>query len=336
MQKFDCTFSSATVEYFFDYSVEYLFAQYSERKIILLTDANVFAAHPSIFLNRPTIVIEAGEQHKNQATVDKIIEELLRLETDRNTLLVGIGGGVVTDIAGYVAGIYMRGIDVGFVPTTILAMVDASIGGKNGIDVGVYKNMIGLIRQPKFLCYDLALLQTLPNAEWINGFAEIIKHACIKSEPMFRHLVAQQLSDFQNNHQLLSDLILQNAQIKNVVVQNDEFEKGDRKLLNFGHTLGHAIENELQLPHGHAISVGMMVASRLSAKQNGFAGVADIEKVLKQYGLTVAANYDKIKAMEVLRMDKKRIGDKINFILLSYIGEAYIEPISFEHIEQAI
>ncbi len=336
MQKFDFTFSSSTVDYYFDYSVQHLFGQFADRKIILLTDANVFAAHSAIFDNKLTIVMDAGEQHKNQATVDAIVLELLRLEADRNTLLVGIGGGVVTDIAGYVAGVYMRGIDVGFVPTTILAMVDACIGGKNGIDVGLYKNMIGLIRQPQFLWYDLTLLQSLPDAEWINGFAEVIKHACIKDASMFAHLQTHDLKDFQQQHALLSDLILQNVHIKSKVVQMDEFEKGDRKLLNFGHTLGHAIENELQMAHGHAISVGMMVASRLSAKQNGFSAVDEIENILKQYGLTVEVPYDKKKVMQILRMDKKRIEEKIHFILVKKIGEAYIEPISFDTIEQAI
>jgi 3-dehydroquinate synthase len=336
MQKFDYTFSSATVEYFFDYSFDHLFGQFANRKIILLTDANVLAAHPQLFANKLTIVMEAGEQHKNQATVDKIVLELLRLEADRNTLLVGIGGGVVTDIAGYVAGVYMRGIDVGFVPTTILAMVDACIGGKNGIDVGVYKNMVGLIRQPAFLWYDFSLLKTLSNAEWINGFAEVIKHACIKDEEMFYHLQAHQLHDYQNDHQLLAQLILKNVQIKSTVVHLDEFEKGDRKLLNFGHTLGHAIENEMQIPHGHAISVGMMVASRLSAKQNGFSKVDEIENLLKQYGLPVETKYDRAKAMQTLRMDKKRVGEKMHFILLKQIGEAYFEPISFDTIEQVI
>ncbi len=336
MQKFDFTFSSSTVDYYFDYSVQHLFGQFADRKIILLTDANVFAAHSAIFDNKLTIVMDAGEQHKNQATVDAIVLELLRLEADRNTLLVGIGGGVVTDIAGYVAGVYMRGIDVGFVPTTILAMVDACIGGKNGIDVGLYKNMIGLIRQPQFLWHDLTLLQSLPHAEWINGFAEVIKHACIKDEPMFRQLQKHVLSDFQNDHDLLAELILKNVKLKSAVVQADEFEKGDRKLLNFGHTLGHAIENELQMAHGHAISVGMMVASRLSAKQKGFSALTEIENLLKQYELTVQTKYDQAKAMQVLRRDKKRVGEQIHFILLKEIGEAYVEPISFDTIEQAI
>src|SRR6185369_11874808 len=124
-----------------------------------------------------TIVLKPGEVYKNQQTVDNIIQQLIDLGADRKSFLVGVGGGVVTDITGYVAGVFMRGIQFGFVPTSILAMVDAGIGGKNGIDVGVYKNIVGLIRQPSFLLYDYAFLKSLPKTEWVNGFAEIIKHA---------------------------------------------------------------------------------------------------------------------------------------------------------------
>ncbi len=132
-----------------------------------------------------TIVLKPGEEYKVQATVDAVIEELIDMEADRKTTLVGVGGGVVTDITGYVASVYMRGISFGFIPTSVLALVDASIGGKNGIDVGVYKNMVGVIRQPAFLLYDMVFLKSLPQTEWENGFAEIIKHACIKDAAMF-------------------------------------------------------------------------------------------------------------------------------------------------------
>ncbi len=132
-----------------------------------------------------TIVIKAGEEHKQQSTVDYIIQQLIEKEADRNTFIVGVGGGVVTDITGYAASVYMRGLKFGFVPTTILAMVDASIGGKNGVDVGVYKNLVGLIKQPEFLLFDYSLLETLPGEQWVNGFAEVIKHACIKDAGCF-------------------------------------------------------------------------------------------------------------------------------------------------------
>ena len=185
-------------------------------------------------------------------------------------LLVGVGGGVVTDIAGFVASIYMRGVKFAFVPTSILAMVDASIGGKNGIDVGVYKNLVGVINHPEFLLYDYSFLETLPDAEWVNGFAEIIKHACIKDADMFDFLEEYSLARFQSSITDTAAIIKRNVDIKYAVVASDEHETGDRKLLNFGHTIGHAIENADHLSHGHAISIGMVAACRISEEENQF------------------------------------------------------------------
>ena len=148
---------------------------------VLLTDQHVYKAHASLFKGWNTIVLKAGESYKIQPTVDAVIEQLTKLKADRQTWLIGVGGGVITDLAGYIGAIYMRGIKVGFVPTTLLAMVDAALGGKNGIDHGTYKNLVGTIRQPAFLLYDTKFLKTLPEKEWKNGFAEIIKHAvCFK------------------------------------------------------------------------------------------------------------------------------------------------------------
>jgi 3-dehydroquinate synthase len=162
-------------------------------------------------------------------------------------------------------------------------MVDAAIGGKNGIDVGVYKNIVGTIRQPKFLLYDYGFLKSLPQTEWINGFAEIIKHACIKDARLFKLLEKKVLRDFQKDLTALATLIRRNVEIKASVVQHDEFEKGERRLLNFGHTLGHAIENIYQLAHGQAISIGMTAASKISQQLNGFNEVERVMHLLDRY-----------------------------------------------------
>src|SRR6476469_10549508 len=161
-------------------------------------------------------------------------------------------------------------------------MVDASIGGKNGIDVGVYKNLVGTIRQPSFILHDLIFLNSLPQSEWINGFAEIIKHACIKDATMFRELETNSLKKYQDRKVLVCKLIQRNAILKTKVVQQDEFEKGDRKLLNFGHTLGHALENQYELSHGQAISIGMTYASDLSRMLIGFKNAEKVPKFLEQ------------------------------------------------------
>jgi 3-dehydroquinate synthase len=327
MKKTTIKFSQTATNFYFDAAFSDLKTIVDQKHTILITDENVFAQHAKKFKGWKHIVIKAGEAYKNQEAANSIIEQLIGLEADRKTTLVGIGGGVVTDITGYVAAIYMRGVQFGFVPTTILAMVDASIGGKNGIDVGVYKNMVGVIRQPSFLLYDVSLLKTLPDAEWVNGFAEIIKHACIKDLPMFKQLQQHDIAFYQKKKADLQALIQRNAKLKAKVVQVDEFEKADRKLLNFGHTLGHAIENEYALPHGHAISIGMVYAAHLSQHITGFRHVHSLVEVLEQYGLPTHAVIDMDKAFGVLKMDKKREKDSMNYILLDKIGRGTIRSI---------
>src|SRR3954467_10135085 len=179
MQKKRVHFTNSTVDYYFAGGIARLDDIVDRKSAILITDENVFGHHGKRFKNWKTIVLKPGEGHKNQDTANYVIEKLIELEADRKSTLVGIGGGVITDLTGYVASVYMRGIRFGFVPTSLLAMVDASIGGKNGIDVGEYKNMVGIIRQPSFILHDMIFLNTLPENEWHNGFAEVIKHAAI-------------------------------------------------------------------------------------------------------------------------------------------------------------
>lgn len=330
------SFSSSSVNYLFNADFNYLEQVVSKETAVIITDENVFAKHQRKFKGWKTIVIKAGEQYKVQSTVNDIILQLIDAGADRKTTLIGVGGGVITDITGYVAGVFMRGINFGFVPTSVLAMVDAAIGGKNGIDVGLYKNMVGLIRQPSFLLYDFTLLKSLPKDEWINGFAEVIKHACIKDAPMFTLLEENKLSYFQKDAAALAKLIQRNALLKTKVVVNDEFENGERKLLNFGHTLGHAIENLYQIPHGHAVSIGMGVACKFSENLTGFKDTDRVVKVLKQYGLPPQFEFDKEEAFRILRSDKKKDNQGISYILLNKIGKAQIVPLSFDEIHTLI
>jgi 3-dehydroquinate synthase len=332
MQKKVFHFSNSSVDYYFEGRILQIKEVVGSAKTIFVTDENVFAAHEKQFKNKSAIVLKAGEEHKNQLAVDSVIKQLIGMEADRKTVLVGVGGGVVTDITGYVASIYMRGMPFGFVPTSLLAMVDASIGGKNGIDVGVYKNMVGIIRQPSFLLFDPSLLQSLPENEWRNGFAEIIKHSSIKDSSMFKQLEQNDLSFYQKKKKDLSVLIQRNVLLKTKVVQQDEFEKADRKLLNFGHTLGHALENQYDFSHGQAISIGMAYAAKLSQKFAGFKNVDKVVGLLNQYGLPTFTEFDKDKVINVLKMDKKKAKDSINFILLEKIGKAFIKEISIKEL----
>lgn len=330
MQKKEFFFSSNKVTCYFDSSFENQSNIFSWQNTIIITDENIFAKYSSKFKNKRTIVIAPGEHNKNQSTIDSLIGQLIDFGADRKTILIGVGGGVVTDITGFVAGIYMRGISFGFVPTTILGMVDAAIGGKNGIDVGVYKNMIGLIRQPSFILYDYSFLKKLPNEEWVNGFAEIIKHACIKDAKLFSNLETNSIAFYKKNIEELSALIKKNVLIKNKIVCNDELEVGERKILNFGHTIGHAIENLYSIPHGQAVAIGIVSACKISNAFNGFNEMDRVERVLKQYGLTPKMEFDKEKTFEILIKDKKKVQNNIHFIALKKLGKAEIVSFSMD------
>jgi len=330
MQQQTFRFTQAESTFYFDADLALLRQVAPPETSFLVADEHIMQYHAARLQSWRVITIPAGESSKDLATVDYILRTLIGWGADRNALLVGIGGGVVTDITGFVAGIYKRGIRCGFVPTTVLAMVDASIGGKNGLDLGVYKNMIGLIRQPEFVLYDYSFLNTLPETEWTNGFAEIIKHALIADADMFQLLEQNTLSGLREKPGMLARLLEQNARLKIAVVQADEFEQADRKLLNFGHTLAHAIENKYDLPHGYAVSVGMVFAMRLSEQYLQFSGTGRAMSVLAQYGLPLEYTFDRADAFTLMSADKKRAGGQLHFVLLEQIGKARTLPIDLD------
>lgn len=329
-------FTHKQVKYYFSAKFSALAKLTAKDRTVLITDENIYSKHTAKFKGWNTIVLKPGEAFKVQATADSIIEQLIALQADRQFTLVGVGGGVVTDLTGYVASVYMRGISFGFVPTTLLAMVDASIGGKNGIDVGQYKNMVGIIRQPDFLLFDYSFLTTLPDIEWSNGFAEIIKHACILDATAFRLLEKGSLASMQKDRKALHALIERNARLKSGVVQRDEFEKAERKLLNFGHTLGHALETQYELSHGQAVAIGMTYACHFSDGLLGFKGTERVVKVIEQYGLPAHASFKADKVFDVLKMDKKRVRKEMNYIMLEKIGKAVILPVPLKELEKWI
>jgi 3-dehydroquinate synthase len=329
-------FSSASTDFYFASGISHLKELTDTKATIIITDENVYNAHSKRFKGWDTIVLKPGEEHKVQSTVDSVIEQLIIMEADRKTTLVGVGGGVITDITGYIAAVYMRGLRFGFIPTSVLSLVDASIGGKNGIDVGVYKNMVGVIRQPAFILHDMVFLNSLPQAEWENGFAEIIKHASIKDAAMFAELESKTLKHYQGRQQSICDLLQRNAVIKCKVVQKDEFEKGDRRLLNFGHTLGHALENQYELSHGQAIAIGMTYACHISEQLTGFKQTERVASLLEKYNLPTYADFDKAKAFGVLKMDKKRERKEMNYVLLDKIGKGIVKTIPLKQLEKII
>ena len=336
--RFGISFSSGTTTYYFQKKFSELDEVIQNRKSVFITDEHVFALYPHYFENRQFIVIQAGEQTKTWSSVQTITEQLIKFEADRKTLLIGVGGGMITDITGFAASIYMRGVSFGFVPTSLLAMVDASIGGKNGINFGLYKNMLGVIRQPVFIFYDVHFLETLADEEWSNGFAEIIKYGCIFDSNLFSEVSDHNIEYYKKNTTAIQSLIQKCVDWKNKTVVEDEHEKGTRKLLNFGHTVGHAIENRIQLSHGYAVSIGMMVASVVSESVTGFRPEMTelLKKVLQQYNLPTQSSFSTNEIMEVLKMDKKRDANSVDYILLKTIGRAVIKNIPFETIQQAL
>ncbi|MDP4261536.1 MAG: 3-dehydroquinate synthase [Bacteroidota bacterium] len=336
MKHINYKFSKTITGYYFDGSFSHLKKIVDQKHTVLITDENVYDAHRKRFNGWNTIVLKAGEDYKIQATADAVIEQLIDFEADRKTTLAAIGGGVVTDMTGYVASVYMRGISFGFVPTSLLGMVDASIGGKNGIDVGVFKNMVGTIRQPSFILHDMSFLDTLPQKEWENGFAEIIKHACIKDVTLFRQLETNSYKTYRDDKKLIAGLVRHNAIIKTKVVQQDEFEKGDRRLLNFGHTLGHALENQYELSHGQAVAIGMAYASVISEEITGFKDASKVTRLLLQYDLPTFVEFDRQKVFNVMKMDKKREKKEMNYVLLEKIGKGIVKPIPVNKLEKII
>ena len=338
MKKVTATYSHTTVDYFFNDSFSRIGELFPREKIIIITDENIYNLYEQELDHFQVITIPAGEQHKQQSTIDSVIAELLEMQADKEACLVGVGGGVVTDITGYCASIFKRGIRLGLVPTSLLAMVDAAVGGKNGVDVGVYKNMVGTIYQPEWILFDVNFLRSLPMQYWQDGFAEIIKHASIRDAEMFHMLQEHDIPFYKKDAAALAELIERNVAIKTSIVVNDETEKGDRKLLNFGHTLGHAVENISEMSHGQAVSVGMMAAAAFSLDEGDFSihEKNELQQLLTRYGLPVSYNWRIDDVWQVLLMDKKRSSGEMSFVLLHNIGNAYTKRIPLETLQQMI
>lgn len=297
-------------------------------KIVLVVDQQVAILHSDKFDHYPLCIIGANEANKVLHSVCEVIDFLLLNQVDKYDLIVGVGGGVITDLVGFVASVYKRGVPFAFVPTTILSMVDAAIGGKNGLNYKDIKNIIGVIEQPHYIVYDYAFLATLPHEEWVNGFAEIIKHACILSYELWILLHKHTILDFKKNPALLASIIATNVALKLSVVQNDVLEAGNRKILNFGHTLAHAIEIMYKVPHGSAVSIGMIFACTIASKLYDFKDEYSLKALLQKYELPIAIHLDVTTTLELLQHDKKKKNDQIQFVLLKTIGKASVEVVS--------
>jgi 3-dehydroquinate synthase len=307
-------------------------------RTVIITDSNVAAHYLGDFPPCPVITIGVGEKIKTLETVKEIFARLLEFGTQRSSFILGIGGGIVCDITGFVASTYLRGVRFGFVSTTLLSQVDASVGGKNGVNFEGYKNMVGVFNQPEFVICDMELLRTLPENELVNGFGEIVKHAAIGDKNMFAYIEDQCDKALALNPEVIEKLVYDSVVIKSGVVNRDEKETGERRKLNFGHTFGHAIEKTIQAPHGEAISVGMVFAAALSVKRGLFSqkNADRLTCLLEKLKLPSSFDINMDDILDALGKDKKREGDSIHFILLEDIGKAVIQEIPIKEIETVL
>jgi len=309
------------------------------KKIIVITDENVYKYYNTFIDKYEKIVIGLGEKNKSLKTLDYIYGELLRMGADRGSYIVGFGGGIVTDIAGFAASTYMRGLGFGFVATTLLAQVDASVGGKNGVNFEGFKNMIGVFNQPDFVLCDISVLSSLPEREFRSGLAEVIKSGLILDKGLFELFEHNSYDDFRNNKELLFEAVTRAVAVKKTIVEIDERETGDRKKLNLGHTFAHAIEKcSREFVHGEAVGIGMRIIADVSLNEGLITSAQrdSISKVLDNAGLPVESGIPMPQLMEALKNDKKKESDSVSLILMKGIGECVIRKYKFDEINGII
>ena len=317
--------------------------EYSQ--IIVLTDVNcdehcfpVLLDHIPENSNMEVLTITAGESSKSLEACEAIWQNLLDLEVDRNALMINLGGGMITDLGGLIATTWKRGIDFIHVPTSLLGMVDASIGGKTGINFNGVKNIIGSFTEPKRVFISKTFLNTLPEREYISGFAEVLKYGLVTNADLWNKLKELKHTD-------VDDYLEETTRVKIGIVEEDHFEEGRRKILNFGHTIGHGIESyclsqDCEVLHGEAVAAGMICESYMSMKLNDLT-----EEEYKEIKETIQGHFEKIPLetediepiLEYMRNDKKNDSDEFQFSLINEIGSCDIhQPASVEDIQEAL
>jgi 3-dehydroquinate synthase len=309
-----------------------------DERIVVISDENVAQHYRHEFPSTEAIVLGTGERIKNLSTAQAIYRRLIELEADRSTFIVGIGGGIVCDITGFVASTFMRGLHFGFVASTLLAQVDAGIGGKNGVNLDGFKNMVGTFNQPQFVICDLQMLATLPPREIACGMAEIVKHAAIADPGLFAFLQERCRRALELDPAVLERLVFDSAKIKSAVVNQDEREAGERRKLNFGHTFGHAIETLTGVSHGEAVSAGMAIAAAISVKLELLPpdDAEQLKELLMRLNLPIRVAVDLQRIAETLGKDKKRAGDNIHLVLLQRLGEAVVKELPLNEVRALV
>ncbi|MDO5020230.1 MAG: 3-dehydroquinate synthase [Lachnospiraceae bacterium] len=322
----------------------------ADRKVCIVTDSNVnplYGAEVEDIVGTISgecmrYVFPAGEESKTLDTVKEIYKFLIENHFNRKDLLIALGGGVVGDLTGYTAATYLRGIEFIQIPTTLLSQADSSIGGKTGVDFDGYKNMVGAFYMPKLVYMNIATLQSLSDRQFYSGFAEVMKSALIKDGNFYEWLIDQMYEICERDVETLSEMVERSCTIKKLVVEKDPLEKGDRALLNFGHTIGHAIEKYMNftMTHGECVALGCVAAAFISWKKNWLSmeEYYEIRDMFVPFYLPISIdNLDIEEVLRLTRSDKKAENGYIKFILLKKVGKALIDKtVTDDEIREAL
>lgn len=308
-----------------------------KRRVVVVSDTNLDRHYHSLLGDFDHVLIGLGETSKTLHTLDYIYRQFIELGVDRSTFILAIGGGIVTDVAGFAASTFMRGLEFGFISTSLLGQVDASVGGKNGVNVDGYKNMVGTFTQPRFVICDVAMLRTLNEREFRTGLAEMIKSAIIADEELFVMLEKVDFSALHSDVELLMELVYRAIKVKAAIVERDERESGDRRLLNLGHTLAHAIEkNSSKLNHGEAVACGLALIADAACRR----GVMDeqtrerIHFLLLRAGFTLTPPVEMPQLLKAVKKDKKAEGNDIYVVFPHTIAHCEVERMSVEEFKR--
>lgn len=302
-----------------------------EGRVVVVSDATIDRLYHPMLAAYDAVLIGVGESIKTMQTVETIYRRFIELGVDRSTFVLAVGGGIVTDVAGFAASTYMRGLKFGFVSTTLLGQVDASVGGKNGVNVDGYKNMAGTFTQPQFVVCDPALLRTLSEREFRAGLAEVVKAAIIADPDLFRRLEATTFEALRADTDLLTDAVTAAIRVKADIVERDERESGERRKLNLGHTLAHAIEKASnRMNHGEAVAVGTALIAGAAVKL-GVLKAEDrdrIVNVLTQLGFDLKPPVEVKRLMKEVGKDKKNEDGMLRIVLPAGIGDCEVRPMT--------
>ena len=318
---------------------ELLPALLPHKRVVVVSDTNIDRHYHSLIEPYDHVLIGLGEASKTLLTLDAIYRRFIELGVDRSCFVLAIGGGIVTDVAGFAASTFMRGLEFGFISTSLLGQVDASVGGKNGVNVDGYKNMVGTFTQPKFVICDVDLLRTLSPREFRTGLAEIIKAAVIADAELFEMLEQADFSTLQRDSDTLREMVYRAIKVKADIVERDERESGDRRLLNLGHTLAHAIEkSSSKFNHGEAVAVGLAMIAEVAANRDMLA-VADKERIvalLERAGFALEPPVEVRTLLKAVKRDKKAEGDSIHVVFPLGVGNCCVEKMPIEEFKALV